>query len=270
MSINQITNKIKSLEREIEKIGKDIESEAKKEAGYLSAVSRTKKTIPKNATATTLRSKQRTIQNNIEKADKCNKKQSELQEAQAKKRTELAKKKIELEKAQKEAFHKLEKKQMDALDSQKKLLSQIEKNSANHFVSKDFDFFISHASEDKESIAEPLANALQQKGASVWYDKFCLRVGDSLRESIEEGLAKSRFGIVILSELYFKKFWTGKELNGLFAKQENGIKVILPIWHNVSKDTVIQNSPILADMFALKSADYTIEELADSLIELIR
>ena len=97
-----------------------------------------------------------------------------------------------------------------------------------------------------------------------------MTVGDSLRQSIDDGLAHSRYGIVILSETYFKKFWTSKELNGLFAKQEEGKKVILPVWHNISKDKVKEYSPILADMLALKTADFTIDELAEQFVSLIR
>ena len=108
------------------------------------------------------------------------------------------------------------------------------------------------------------------KGAKVWLDKYEMTVGDSLRQSIDDGLAHSRYGIVILSETYFKKFWTGKELNGLFAKQEDGKKVILPIWHNISKDKVKEYSPILADMVALKTADFTTDELAEEFIKLVQ
>ena len=97
-----------------------------------------------------------------------------------------------------------------------------------------------------------------------------MQVGDSLRQSIDDGLVHSWYGIVVLSEIYFKKFWTGKELNGLFAKQEDGKKVILPVWHNVSKDIVKQYSPILADMVALKTADFTIDELAEQFVQLIQ
>ena len=74
---------------------------------------------------------------------------------------------------------------------------------------------------------------------------------------------------MILSETYFKKFWTGKELNGLFAKQEDGKKVILPVWHNISKGKVKEYSPILADMLALKTADFTIDEIADQFVQLV-
>ena len=173
---------------------------------------------------------------------------------------------------EKHTFSEMEKKQAAAIADQIKAVKEIaiaSKNSNLNQAQKEYDFFISHASEDKEAIAEPLAKALINRGARVWYDKFTLAVGDSLRESIDYGLVHSTFGIVILSEVYFKKFWTGKELNGLFAKQEEGRKVILPLWHNVTKDIVKQKSPILADMLALKTADLTVEEIADSFYEFI-
>jgi len=46
---------------------------------------------------------------------------------------------------------------------------------------KEYDVFISHASEDKEAIIRPLAHALRDEGLIVWYDEFELRVGSSLR-----------------------------------------------------------------------------------------
>src|SRR5437867_11556144 len=67
-------------------------------------------------------------------------------------------------------------------------------------TTKRWDVFISHASEDKEEIAHPLAEALTNGGFAVWYDKFTLKLGDSLRASINRGLAESRFGVVILSK----------------------------------------------------------------------
>jgi hypothetical protein len=65
--------------------------------------------------------------------------------------------------------------------------------------------FISHASEDKHAIAQPLAEALRAKGLTVWYDQFVLRLGDSLRQVIDLGLSTSRFGVVILSPAFFSK-----------------------------------------------------------------
>lgn len=85
-----------------------------------------------------------------------------------------------------------------------------------------WDFFICHASEDKEAIAKPLADTLRGRRMAVWYDEFSLSLGDSLRESIDYGLANSRFGIVILSPRFFEKHWTRQELNGLAAREVKG------------------------------------------------
>lgn len=131
------------------------------------------------------------------------------------------------------------------------------------------DAFISHASEDKEELVRPLADALIRAGHDIWYDEFALSVGDSLRKSIDKGLANSRFGIVVLSPDFFAKQWTEYELNGLVAKEMQGGKVILPIWHRVSKDQVLRYSPTLADKLALNTALFTVDELAEKLGEVI-
>src|SRR5439155_26697485 len=51
-----------------------------------------------------------------------------------------------------------------------------------------FDAVISHATEDKSTVAQPLHDALEERGYRVWLDKLDLRVGDPLRRSIESGL----------------------------------------------------------------------------------
>jgi formylglycine-generating enzyme required for sulfatase activity len=128
----------------------------------------------------------------------------------------------------------------------------------------DWDVFISHAWEDKEGIARPLAEALRRKGLRVWYDEFTLTLGDSLRRSIDRGLAQSRYGVVILSPSFFAKEWPQKELDGLVAREVPGEKVILPIWHNITADQIREYSPTLADRVAVKSdrgLDYVVKEL---------
>jgi len=115
---------------------------------------------------------------------------------------------------------------------------------------KRWNVFISHASEDKEAVALPLSKGLQDVGVSVWLDSQELKIGDSLREKIDEGLAESEFGIVIISPAFLAKEWPKKELNGLFALEEEGHKVILPVWYNVNKKQIAGYSPILADRLA--------------------
>ena len=116
---------------------------------------------------------------------------------------------------------------------------------------EEWDVFVSHASDDKDAIARPLAEALRAKGLRVWYDEFSLTVGDSLRKSIDQGLARSRFGVVILSKHFFEKHWPEQELNGLATREVGGKKVILPVWHGVGFEEVRQYSPTLADRLAV-------------------
>ena len=112
------------------------------------------------------------------------------------------------------------------------------------------DVFISHASEDKQDVAQPLAEILSLQGLRVWLDANELSVGDSLREKIDQGLAESRYGIAILSPAFFAKDWPKRELNALVAREVAGQKVILPVWHGVDQQFVASYSPILADKLA--------------------
>ena len=128
-----------------------------------------------------------------------------------------------------------------------------------------YDAFISHASEDKEKFVKPLAHALTCMEYRVWYDEFELRVGDSLRQSIDKGLVNSRFGIVVLSPAFFAKNWPQYELNGLTAREMDGHKVILPIWYDVNREDVLAYSPALADKIALSSRRLSIKKIAEAL-----
>ncbi len=118
---------------------------------------------------------------------------------------------------------------------------------------KKWDFFICHASEDKEEIARPLAELLRKNALRVWYDEFSLTLGDSLRRSIDRGLKLSKYGLVILSPSFFEKEWPQKELDGLAAREIDGTKVILPVWHKVTREIVIRYSPTLADKMSVST-----------------
>jgi TIR domain len=133
----------------------------------------------------------------------------------------------------------------------------------------EWDAFFCHASEDKALFVEPLVEELQKYGLKIWFDKFTLQIGSSLRESIDLGLAKSRFGIVALSHAFFAKTWPQKELNALFSRQVNGRDVILPIWHELTKEDILRYSPLLSDMVAAKSSDGLVV-VARSLVQVIR
>lgn len=133
-----------------------------------------------------------------------------------------------------------------------------------------WDVFISHASEDKAAVVRPLAEALQQRQIEVWYDEFELRIGDSLRRKIDAGLARSRFGIVVLSRSFFAKGWPQYELDGIVSRSISGEQTLLPIWHEITKDEVMAQSPSLVDKIARNTATSTVEEIADEIALVVR
>lgn len=115
---------------------------------------------------------------------------------------------------------------------------------------KQKDVFISYASEDRDTVARPLAELLTAFGVSVWFDQFDLKIGDSLRRKIDEGLAGCSFGIVILSPYFFDKGWPNRELDGLTQREADSGKVILPVWYGINEQQVRHFSPPLADRVA--------------------
>ena len=134
-------------------------------------------------------------------------------------------------------------------------------------TTKRFDVFISHASEDKEDFVDSLDEALRAAGLDVWYDRNEIRIGDSIRGSIDLGLSESRYGVVVLSPAFMAKEWTKHELGGLSAINLNSI---LPVWHGVSREEVVRFSPTLADLAALDSSVDSISEIARKIADKVR
>ncbi|MCW5799767.1 MAG: toll/interleukin-1 receptor domain-containing protein [Nitrospira sp.] len=138
-----------------------------------------------------------------------------------------------------------------------------------HHADQEWDVFVSHASADKEEFARPLAKGLKDQKLRVWFDEFTLRVGDSLRRSIDKGLAHSRYGVVVISPDFLSKEWPQKELDGLMAREVDGRKVILPVWHNIDAKYLREYSPLLADRLATSSSK-GLRQVIDELLEAMR
>jgi hypothetical protein len=131
------------------------------------------------------------------------------------------------------------------------------------------DVFICHASEDKEDIAIPIAQALEAEGFTVWIDNAQIKLGDRLLDTIEEGLRSCRFAAVILSPRFFQKHWTKIELAALATLQEiRGRKVILPIWHNIDKEGIAEHSLMLASLLGVSTKD-GVPSVADAIVALL-
>ncbi len=132
-----------------------------------------------------------------------------------------------------------------------------------------WDVFICHATEDKDSVARPLAKRLESAGVKVWLDETALRLGDSLRKGIDEGLARSRYGIVILSPAFFAKNWTQAELGALTAKETLHTQVVLPVWYGMGSQAIRERSPLLADRVAARWEE-GVDAVVARILEVVR
>lgn len=118
-----------------------------------------------------------------------------------------------------------------------------------------WDIFISHASEDKPDFVVPLARGLETVGLRVWLDAQEIAVGDSIVGKLNQGLAESRFAVVVLSPAYLRKGrWVEAELQALLATEiQSGRKRLLPLCKDISVADVQQRFPLLGDKLLLST-----------------
>ena len=92
---------------------------------------------------------------------------------------------------------------------------------------------------------------------------------DFADQSIEALHNRGLESLLSASKAFFSKEWPQRELDGLVALEEDGRKVILPIWHDVTANDVRQRSPTLADRLAIPSSK-GIAVVVRELLEVIR
>lgn len=127
----------------------------------------------------------------------------------------------------------------------------------------EFDVFISHANKDKEDLIEELYKSLNTLGVNIFYDKESLEWGDNWKDRILNGTKKAEFAIIVISENFFDREWTERELAGFLNRQNrNGQKLILPILHNITTEQLKAKYPLVADIQAIDSAKYSCDQIA--------
>jgi tetratricopeptide (TPR) repeat protein len=131
-----------------------------------------------------------------------------------------------------------------------------------------WDIFLSYAREDVAEVVRPLVELLERRGCHVWFDEMQLSLGDSLRRKINDGLAHSRFGVVVISDAFFAKKWPQDEVNGLLARETDGTKVVLPVLHRITSARLASVAPLLADRIAV-STDKGLDSVADEILRVL-
>jgi len=118
-----------------------------------------------------------------------------------------------------------------------------------------WDVFISHASEDKDSIARPLALALQTHGLTTWLDAEEMFGHEPLDQRIEDGLRSSKIIVLILSSSFLSKEWTTREMMLALELETPQKCVVVPLMHNLDDDDIDQIPPKLRNRPGVSTKD---------------
>lgn len=274
MSVEQYQREVNSLDKDLADLEKKKAAADSKYADLQSKITSASASIKRTSSASTVKSKLHQIESWSKDADK-----------KAKESADLGKKIADKRKKRNDAYGKLQKAEQQEnkkRDSELKNMRQMYEarieeltkatavpvvlHNENSDLDSDekYDVFISHAWEDKEEFVDEFVAELEKLGIKVWYDRQRIKWGDSMRARIDDGLKKSKFGIAVISPDYIAdgKYWTKAELDGLFQLESVNGKMLLPIWHNITKQQVMNYSPIIASKLAMTTASMTAGEIA--------
>lgn len=125
-----------------------------------------------------------------------------------------------------------------------------------------YDVFLSHANADKIDFVEDLKRSFDKLGISIFYDKDTLKWGDNWKKKIIEGLENCDFGVIVISDSFFGREWTEKELKTLLSRQnKSGQKIILPILYNITLKELTTHYKRLADIQFLDASQFDIKDI---------
>lgn len=285
MSIDQTRRTLNQLDKDIVSLEKKMTDEVVKEADRTKKINDIQKSITKITSSSAVQSKLRQIQGLQNDLVRISQSKADINKKIADKRKKRSETFIKLQKEESDEAKKSEKAQETMYNYYEKRISDLinevnQQTNNTHSISsflyendleEEYDVFVSHAWEDKECFVDELVDALTELKIEVWYDKTKISWGDSMREKIDNGLKKSKFGIVVISPNYIAdgKYWTKQELDGLFQLESINGKRLLPIWHNITKKEVMDYSPIIAGRLAMTTALMTPKEIAIELNNLL-
>lgn len=109
-----------------------------------------------------------------------------------------------------------------------------------------YDVFISHSSRDKNDVVRPLVTALEERGLSVWYDENIIKIGDSIKESVINGLSQSLCAVIIITDNFFSSNWTWLESGFMLSK--NVQRPLIPVLHGIDHSIILNKMPFIGDL----------------------
>lgn len=283
MSSEQHQRSVNTLDKDLATLEKKKSDVDKKCADLQSKITSAKKSITSKTSASMVSSKLRQITGWQSDYSKKTSESADLGKKISDKRQKRNDAYLKLQKAQQDEQKKQDKEMKRIQLSYEGRINELSRQAMPQMIvqepptqttyndSEEYEVFVSHAWEDKESFADEFVQELRDLGVKVWYDTSQIKWGDSMRIKIDDGLKKSKFGVVVLSPDYIRegKYWTKAELDGLFQLESVNGKMLLPVWHNLTKKDVMVYSPIIASKLAMTTASMTPQEIAKELVTLL-
>ena len=284
MSVASYQSQLNMIDQEIARLESRMADQSQIEADCQSHIARIERSMQQTHSASAYQSGLRQIDTYRSRMNDALKRRADLNQQIARKRSDHVRVSGCLQRAIAEGARQQQRSQDALMRSYQRKISELEYALVSSVrgqvqeraidlgvetIVAEHDVFISHATEDKESFVNELVEELKKRDVKVWVDDLKIKWGDSLRKSIDEGLKKSRFGIAVISKHFIAKGWTQYELDGLFEKEMSRGKVILPIWHGITKKEVQAFSPTLAGRKAMTTATMTPADIADELVSLL-
>jgi hypothetical protein len=129
--------------------------------------------------------------------------------------------------------------------------------------------FLLHYYKDRESMALPLAKALEAEGLPVFHDDFILEPGDDLEDRIRNGITKYKFGIAVISRAFVRIGWQAAGIRCLYDELASEYKDIYPVWHNITKNDLANFLPAMERFIPEKPDADGIPAIVQNVIKLL-
>lgn len=133
-----------------------------------------------------------------------------------------------------------------------------------------YDLFLSHSSLDKDPFVNELSIKFEELGLEIFFDTSIFKIGDSQIDQMSNGIMNSKAVVLFISKNFFNSGWATHEMRAFLNRHvKDESLAILPIWHEVTAEEVEVFNIFLADKFALKTSENSIEEIARMIYEAI-
>lgn len=101
-----------------------------------------------------------------------------------------------------------------------------------------YEVVLCHVEDDLNSIALPLAEALEARGVTVVLDKFGGQAPSQIQRKVTHPAETAITSIVILSPSFIKNDWASKQFEWLHTRNLAGKNVLMPVIHGIGKHHV--------------------------------